>query len=98
MDEATRLRLTELTRAARGPSNEEWSSLTKAETKVVLLVARGLSNSRIAEELFVSPRTVRSHLEHVFKKLSVRSRVELAVKVAQRNIGRMAGGEEQERR
>lgn len=98
LDEPTRLMLSELTRAARGPSEKEWRSLTKTETKVVHLVARGLSNGAIAQELFVSPRTVRSHLEHVFKKLAVRSRVELAVKVAQRNIGRVADEERGERR
>ncbi len=93
VDETTKQMLGELAQGARGPSDAEWSRLTKTELKVVHLVARGLSNSRIAEELFVSTRTVRSHLEHAFKKLSVRSRVELAVKVARRNIGRMADGE-----
>ena len=87
LDGPTKRMLSELT-PARGASEEGWTSLTKSEVKVVRLVARGMSNGRIAEELYVSPRTVRSHLEHVFKKLGVRSRVELAVKAAQRNIGR----------
>ncbi|MDQ3981475.1 MAG: LuxR C-terminal-related transcriptional regulator [Actinomycetota bacterium] len=88
LDEPTKLQLTELTRAAKGPTAEEWERLTPTEAKVVRLVARGLTNAAIAAELFVAPRTVKTHLEHVFKKLGVGSRVELAVKLAQRDIGR----------
>ena len=88
LDEPTKVRLTELTRAAKGPTAEEWERLTPTETKVVRLVGRGLTNAQIAAELYVAPRTVKTHLEHVFKKLRVGSRVELAVKLAQRDIGR----------
>ena len=93
LDEPTKVRLTELTQAAKGPTAEEWSRLTPAETKVVRLVGQGLTNAEIAAELFVAPRTVKTHLEHAFKKLGVRSRVELAVKLAQRDIGRSTDGE-----
>ena len=90
LDEPTRILLSELTSAARGPSDEEWGSLTKTEMKVVRYAAAGLTNNAIAKELHVAPRTIRTHLEHAFKKLDVRSRVELAVKVARRNIGHVA--------
>lgn len=93
LDEPTKVRLTELTRAAKGPTAEEWGRLTPAETRVVRFAGRGLTNAQIAAELFVAPRTVKTHLEHAFKKLGVRSRVELAVKVAQRDIGRSADEE-----
>ena len=93
LDEPTKLRLTELTRAAKGPTAEEWARLTPTESKVVGLVGRGLTNAEIAAELFVAPRTVKTHLEHAFKKLGVRSRVELAVKLARRDIGRSADEE-----
>jgi DNA-binding CsgD family transcriptional regulator len=55
-----------------------WEALTPAERQVALLVADGRTNREIAEQLFVSPHTVSTHLRHVFAKLQVRSRVELA--------------------
>jgi DNA-binding CsgD family transcriptional regulator len=45
---------------------------------VARLVAEGLTNREAAERLFVSPHTVNSHLRHVFAKLGINSRVELA--------------------
>ena len=55
-----------------------WLSLTEAERQVVALAAQGLSNAEIASQLFVSRFTVETHLKHVFTKLGVRSRAELA--------------------
>lgn len=55
-----------------------WPSLTPSERDVVGLVAEGLSNRQIAERLFLSRYTVETHLKHVFAKLMVESRVELA--------------------
>jgi DNA-binding CsgD family transcriptional regulator len=55
-----------------------WLSLTEAERQVVALAAQGLSNTEIASQLFVSRFTVETHLKHVFTKLGVRSRAELA--------------------
>lgn len=52
--------------------------LTAREREVAELVARGSTNREVAERLFVSPKTVESHLSHVFTKLDVRNRVELA--------------------
>lgn len=60
-------------RAAAG-----WGSLTEAERITTLLAAEGLSNPAIASRLFVSRHTVESHLKHVYAKLGVSSRVELA--------------------
>ncbi|MBJ7357902.1 LuxR C-terminal-related transcriptional regulator [Nocardioides sp.] len=51
--------------------------LGAAELRVALLVAEGLSNKDIAEQLFISRHTVESHLKQTFVKLGVRSRVEL---------------------
>ena len=50
-------------------------SLTVAERRVLQLVATGLGNSAIAERLFISPSTVRKHLEHSYRKLGVTNRV-----------------------
>ena len=52
--------------------------LTVREREIANLVAAGLSNKQIAERLFVSPHTINSHLRHVFLKLGITSRVELA--------------------
>jgi DNA-binding CsgD family transcriptional regulator len=63
-----------------------WASLTPAERDVVRLVSEGLGNSDIATRLFVSPRTVQSHLTHVYSKLGVTSRVQLAQEAARQIV------------
>jgi DNA-binding CsgD family transcriptional regulator len=50
------------------------SVLTRREHQVVLLVAEGLTNAEIARTLWISPGTVRRHLENVFAKLGVHTR------------------------
>lgn len=49
-------------------------SLTERELDVLTLVAQGLTNREISAQLFISPATVRTHLEHIYDKLAVRSR------------------------
>jgi DNA-binding CsgD family transcriptional regulator len=51
---------------------------------VVALVSEGLTNPEIARRLYVSRHTVVSHLKHVYSKLGLTSRVELAAEVARR--------------
>jgi DNA-binding CsgD family transcriptional regulator len=55
-----------------------WGSLTEAERKIAALVAEGLSNPQIAERRYISRHTVESHLKHIYLKLAIGSRVELA--------------------
>ncbi|MFF0311322.1 AAA family ATPase [Streptosporangium sp. NPDC004379] len=55
-----------------------WSSLTATERAVCDLVSQGLTNRQAAEQMFVSEHTVAFHLRQIFRKLGVRSRVELA--------------------
>ncbi len=55
-----------------------WAALTNAELGVVRRVTEGLTNREAADRLFVSPHTVNGHLRHVFTKLGINSRVELA--------------------
>jgi DNA-binding CsgD family transcriptional regulator len=52
--------------------------LTRCEIVVAQLVRRGLTNQQVAKQLHVSPHTVNYHLRQIYRKLGVRSRVELA--------------------
>jgi predicted ATPase/class 3 adenylate cyclase/DNA-binding CsgD family transcriptional regulator len=63
-----------------------WASLTPTERDVIRLVSEGLGNKDIATRLFVSPRTVQTHLTHVYTKLGLTSRVQL-VQEAARHTG-----------
>jgi predicted ATPase/class 3 adenylate cyclase/DNA-binding CsgD family transcriptional regulator len=59
-----------------------WASLTPTERDVIRLVSDGLANKDIATRLFVSPRTVQTHLTHVYTKLGLTSRVQLVQEAA----------------
>jgi DNA-binding NarL/FixJ family response regulator len=56
--------------------DEPVGGLSERETEVVVLAARGLSNARIAEELFISEATAKRHLANIYQKVGVRSRNE----------------------
>jgi DNA-binding CsgD family transcriptional regulator len=55
--------------------------LTPAERRVAALVVEGRTNQEVAAALFLGERTVASHLTHIYAKLGIRSRTELASKV-----------------
>lgn len=63
-----------------------WASLTASEEAVVGLVGQGLTNSEIAERLFVSRRTVESHLRRVYPKLHLTARAQLVSVIARRTL------------
>ena len=65
-------------RGERKRPSSGWEALTPTELQVAGLVRDGLSNKDIGTHMFVSPRTVQSHLRHIYDKLDVRSRVQLA--------------------
>ncbi|MBK9179830.1 MAG: DUF2791 family P-loop domain-containing protein [Acidimicrobiales bacterium] len=65
---------------------EGWDALTPAELQVVALVAEGATNQQIADRLYLSRRTVETHLRRVFTKLGTSSRVELAVAATRRGL------------
>ena len=71
-------------RGERKRPSTGWASLTPAERDVVRLVSEGLGNRDIATRLFISPRTVETHLTHVYTKLGLASRVQLAQEAARR--------------
>jgi DNA-binding CsgD family transcriptional regulator len=59
-----------------------WESLTDSERRVAELVAEGATNREVAATLVISTHTVDAHLRHVFAKLGIASRVQLATIVA----------------
>lgn len=76
-----RLRGLGVRRGARGPRGRPatgWAALTPSELEVTRLATEGLTNPEIGERMFISRRTVETHLSHVFAKLGLSSRVELA--------------------
>ena len=70
--------------AAGAGASRRRQSLTRREREIAGLVADGLGNREIAEQLFLSKRTVDSHLEHIFTKLGFTSRTQLAAWVLER--------------
>ena len=60
-------------------SNKPNSSLTRRETEVLCLIASGCSNAEIAETLFISPHTIRTHLYNIYKKIDVPNRLHAAL-------------------
>src|SRR5207237_7964122 len=63
------------------PAAKALASLTAAELRVAVAVGAGRSNREAAAELFLSVKTVDSHLQHIYRKVGVRGRAELAVLV-----------------
>ena len=69
---------------ARVPVRRAPGDLTPTEERIAGLAAAGLTNRVIAEQIFVSPKTVESNLARVYRKLSIRSRAELGRAMAER--------------
>ena len=67
-------------RPARG-----WESMTATELRVAALVAQGLTNPEIGERMFISRGTVKVHLSHIFAKLGIGTRSELAAEATRRD-------------
>jgi DNA-binding CsgD family transcriptional regulator len=86
-----RLRALGVRRGVHGPRRHRatfgWESLTPTELKIVEQVAQGLSTPKIAEAMFLSRRTVQTHISHVLNKLGVRSRVDIAVEAHRHAAG-----------
>jgi len=64
-----------------------WDSLTPTERRVVALATEGLSNPEIAERMFIARGTVKVHLSHIYEKLDVKSRTQLAAKAVTDEFG-----------
>jgi DNA-binding CsgD family transcriptional regulator len=72
--------------AVRAPEG----GLTETEQRVAALVAQGRTNREVASAMFVTENTVQSHVRHIFQKLSVRSRTELAAQFRSTLVGAAA--------
>lgn len=68
----------------RGVGRFGWESLTPAELDVAALVGEGLTNRELARRLYVSPRTVQTHIKHALAKLGATRRSEIAAEAARR--------------
>ena len=66
------------------PSSDGPPSLTRREKEVAILVGRGLTNGRIASELFLSEHTVHHHVTNILKKLNLSSRQQVASRLPDR--------------
>ncbi|OKI23719.1 LuxR family transcriptional regulator [Nocardiopsis sp. TSRI0078] len=74
----TRAELRAIGTAERGPDPSSTSELTAQQQQIARLVAEGATNREVAAHMFISPRTVEHHLRGIFRKLNIRSRVDLA--------------------
>jgi DNA-binding NarL/FixJ family response regulator len=82
-----------LLREVRAPESPE--ALTDRETDVLRLLARGLANKEIAQELSIGEKTVKTHVSHILSKLGVASRTQAALYAAR--VGLVPAGEVGER-
>jgi len=72
-------------------SMPQFSDLTPREFEVLDLIATGLNNHEIAEKLFISPKTVRNHINSIFSKLNVENRAKAIVISREAGLGRTTG-------
>lgn len=74
-------------RGERKRPSRGWGALTPTELEVVALAAQGLTNAEIGRRLFMSAGTAKVHLSHIYAKLGVVNRAELAAEATARSIG-----------
>ena len=75
-------------RLGLGPEPSGPEALTPREREVVSLLAEGLTNSQVAERLYISPRTAAVHVSNILAKLGMSSRTEVAAWAVREGLGR----------
>ena len=75
-------------RAKEPPTSARLSALTDREREIVAVVAQGLSNDEIAAKLYLSPATVKTHVNRAMSKLAVRDRAQLVVLAYESGLAR----------
>lgn len=81
-------------RQGRRDAGEELARLTRRQQEVAACIAEGLSNEQVAERLVVSVGTAANHVEHILRRLSLRSRTEVAVWAVERGLFRSDADED----
>ena len=76
----------QFTRIPRPTPPPELDELTERELDVFRLIARGLSNTEIGRELYISDTTVKTHITHIFQKLDLRDRVQAVILAYQSGV------------
>jgi DNA-binding NarL/FixJ family response regulator len=74
------------TNVAEAPQESDTAELTHREVEVLRLVAKGRENSEIAEELVISPKTVKNHVASILEKLAIDNRIQAAVFAVRRGL------------
>ncbi len=70
-----------------GGTDDVLASLSEQEQKILLLIADGKTNKEIAEEIFLSDKTVKNYVSSILSKLNLRRRSEAAAFIARRGLG-----------
>ncbi|HEX3612866.1 MAG TPA: LuxR C-terminal-related transcriptional regulator [Sporichthyaceae bacterium] len=86
LDLAEAIAYTARARGERKRPSAGWDSLTRTELMVVELAAQGLTNNQIADRLLIVPGTAKIHLHHIFAKLGITRRAELASRATERRL------------
>lgn len=68
------------------PVEQEEIKLSKRETEILIQLSKGLNYNNISDNLIISPSTVRKHIENIYKKLQVHSKMEAVMKAQKRNL------------
>jgi DNA-binding NarL/FixJ family response regulator len=85
--------ISQFTRVPRPAPPRELDELTEREHEILRLIATGLSNAEIGQELFISETTVKTHVTHILQKLGLRDRVQVVVLAYQTGLFERAPGE-----